>query len=545
MRAVELEPAAPGYGFFVTYDEAGVLERVTEVFGLGPGGFTFGSGSAGTLEAGEDGAALITFPRVSLAAVVPSFDPSMERRISARLDPPPPSLRRAELGAELAVELALPRTDSRIYLPGLEGGGAPLVPGAEDGAAVTDPRLIALARSAAQQITLVVPVDHERCGVAGGLSLEAFASTADALEPLDEAGLNRDFIRVVRIDAERALAMSATHVILQRRGLPLERLPAQPGPPGQPGQQGSYFARADFRPPGEAPFLTDVALDRRVTADGAMIATTLGHYHYPSGPVTTIWELAIRGDRLQVVSTATVPMMLRSVSIDDSGARVFAGDDGDVMISRPGRTGLDRLPSLPIPEALTSLRVRIRFTGDPDTPLLAGSGGQLHLFDAASESWRSRAVTVEELGLGRAGDPDEPVPTLDALLSLDGGAELWGAGSLGALYRRRRGEDWTRVELLPPPDYSPCSRPARDYPEARITDRIDDLAGSGEHLYLSIRGCSAVIEVRRGDLCARAIGVGGAPPGPFERGDLQALGLHEGALAVAGERGLLYDRPLR
>jgi hypothetical protein len=345
----------------------------------------------------------------------------------------------------------------------------------------------------------------------------------------------RNFIRAAWVDRERAVTITGRLAYVLPRGRDPELIEVEDGGAGTRFDPRRTYDVGSF-------LLSDMVVDRTPgRLPRMLIAAAAGELV----SIGYLFELELDGTSMRLVKTTTVADPLHVVAVDEAGNVAIGAGYGDIYVRRAGEDEFEYHSFVPVdPQAEVLLR-RLIWTGDPGFPLAATAIGTINLYDVAAGTWRSQDILTRIVDPGNlVGGGDQYVELVAIAAFHDGGVtELWAGGRRGALFRWRSGDsEWELISVQPPPSFDTCSVPSGTYPDTRIYLPIDDMQEAGDRLYFTIRECSAIVEVRRSDLCTALVGTN-ALPAPRQSRDLQAIDMIDGELLIAGEKSEMYVRP--
>lgn len=504
-------------GFVVLGRADGAAEQVSEPFGVSAGQLSFGA--LPKLKLAEDGqsAVLLALDLQALERAVPGFYPDLVKNLRAVIEPPPEIDHSVFSMEDLTLRVPLP-ADLEIFAIDYRGSGA-LLPFEGDRAALLG------------SLSLVVPIDPERCRIPGLEPLTAFTDRVQVPPFAGREGSEyQNFDQLVAIDRHTVLARTNHSVRLLRRG-------QSPGGDSEvtSSSAGTVLYRDIFYSADTSEIKWfGIALDRPMLADGTYRVLLAGAEHRLSAPdvvVGVLYELIVTAEAIQNVRVISeYPEALLAVAIDADGTAILAGQLGNVfLLYRDGRTeNLPRIFSTAYaPSPLLG-------TGDPAHPWAIGSTGVIYLYDQAAGVWDDFTIPFAT-GL-------KPVD-VDALVTAraeDGRTELWASGASGVLLRKLGEEPWRIVDLVMPPRFERCAT-GGDYPRMYFDGHLDAMVVAGEYLLLTVRGCTALMQVRRRDQCVALLEEADRPLGLVYNRDVQAMSFIDGAVVAGGERGVLLS----
>jgi hypothetical protein len=261
-----------------------------------------------------------------------------------------------------------------------------------------------------------------------------------------------------------------------------------------------------------------------------------------SGPVRSyVYELLIGAAgiaRIELVHTVGVG--LTAVGFDDRGVALIAANDGSARLlsAENELTEITRIEGAGVPGFYP---FSITWTSDQDHPWFVSGRGALYLYDARGPRWETFSIPLTTFPriFGMGGDDAINFEAVGATRTSTGALELWAAGAAGAIVKRIGGGEFLPINLSMPPRYAECSA-GGEYPEIFFGEHIDHLRIAGEHVLTTVRGCSAMLEIRRSDNCVSLLGVENDPVGRRLMRDLQAIDLFDGQIVLAGEHAQIY-----
>lgn len=469
-------------------DEARQVRRVTNVFGVRNGEIAFGDRPQLTLGGDETDAVLIEIDHDALAGEHADYVRARANEITVELAPPPPTPR--------LTGLSTPSKATRLPAVGLRISGK------------------VAAEDVLRSVTLVLPVDPEYCRPTDGrfAPFGARAEVVGAGTPNAEELLGAVLIgnRLVLWTPDRLHVLEQGGLVDESASLILEQVV----------------------PPGVRVVIRDLALDPVARQDGThRLLLTVELLRDGGSNDGALLEAALSGGgRLSFVRTATVvPQVhrdLEGVDVSDEGRAAFVSEEGAVYLENPD----GGFSALPLTDLVDTPKARsIVWTGDPDRPLLATSRDRIHVFDTAMDRFDSFEVTLtSQRSLHLYGVDRTP-----------GTTEVWGAGTTGYVmrYDGRRPEP---IQPTLPPRYVECSRAQGNLDV--FVHEIEDLAVWGDHVYLILEACSAVMAIRRSDGCSSLFPVLSDRVEVVDDDVDGLLGIHasSGQIFAVGRRGRVY-----
>ena len=508
--------------------------RRTNVFARSPSGALLGERPNLRLGDGEDRFYLVTLEREAIRRAVPFFDIARDMELGISPEPPPASATRTDPRPDNPmVRVALP-PETRVYEGSTEPG--------ERGAGSLTPRTLAEV-GLREHLSLLVPIDASLCDIEERSPLMPFA---EELAPM--AGAHRakglpieSTSRVRWVDRDRVLVGSAHFLGLVHRGGPS---------PSFPSPDVFHQATPD---PADPDFITSFRVAPAPDPDGRweVLATVGWESAPPHGPPTysKIWQLWVGPEGLSFggtleVKTGTVTVQrirgvyLKDVVIAADGSAIAVGTGRSVF--RRARRGepFERFDdAIGAPNDHREGGTRVVLTGDPARPFVAASRGAMQLFDAATETWLPRAEIVNGILLSA----EELVwHGLMTHRSPTGQVEIWGSGRRGSVARLQGlGGEWQLLRLVYPAIFEPCASARNPGDPIEFWRTIESVGVTETHALLTHQECSALVAVRRSDLCVSLI----LPPGQVvgsERFSFHDVDVRRGEMVVIKRRGELF-----
>lgn len=486
-------PETDGAVFFVSVSEASAPLRLEGPLILEGGTRRAGRAPAWVMEPEEARLFVIGVPVERVAEEVPGFDPEEAQALTLATVPP------GEIGAERWW---------RPLPPAAKTWEVNLKTGAPSPAELP----------ADLSLVLGVPRDPEHCRPGDWPPLEPYAQV---LAPLDypPVSVRNSAPAVHPLDHRRALLVWHHLALVEREG---------PFAPRTEGPHPNVFPAVRFADPGLlAPTFVAVALEkaprdphaRRVWAliDGVRDDATEAWLH----------ELRLEdGALIPVTSFALGGVVADDLDVDAEGKVLVVARGGPVLVLAAGATAVEALPPLPLSE-VERFTSRARWTGLDHEPVLVTTASQLLLYSVATRRWLPTAVRV----IG------ENVLFHSLAPSRDG--ELWAAGSRGTLYRKRGHEPWDLTSFDLPPRGAPCLLTDGTDQAPRLPS-FTGLTHLGDHTFALPRECSALVAIRRSDLCTSMIeGAEGIEPLLRNHGMAHLSSLEDQLIAVS-LRGEMY-----
>lgn len=335
-------------------------------------------------------------------------------------------------------------------------------------------------------LSLGVPRDPEHCRPAAWSPLAPYAATLAPLPAPDPELVSRHrWPKVVALDEGR-VAVRQRDLAIVLRSTPFV-------PRSGPGS--NVLVASEVASPGtsHATFV-DFAVDPRPLPEGGRRLWILSQAWLRDGHETALHEAHVAGDALTLVGSRVLgPDIFDGLDVSPEGELALAARGGPISLLRPGSEGPEPLPPLTV-EPAERLTTRVLWTGYPRESLLVATESRLHLYAPHTDRWIPTDLRVFV---------DMQVP-IAALAAVPASEELWAGGGRGALYHRRGRQPWEKLALTLPPRAAAC--------------RIDDGTGGSESLpllaglepreellFAAPRDCSALLAVRRSDLCVALI----------------------------------------
>lgn len=485
------------YGFMVLRDEQGSVTRVSAPFGVAEGALTFGSLPAFDLSPDEAEMLLVMLPAGAVRASAPAFDELRAATLELLVTPPPevPWYERTLLSGEL-LTVQLP-SGARALRSDLDGTlGEVAIPAG---------------------YVLRVPIAPEKCSRIEPAGLVPFGVSAEII-PGDRDSELENFVQVSLLGEDVAIAMTSKALHLFRANEPYVPAEVTSSSPGNRLGRDALPIRGH-------------AFGGFVVERDARRVWLAGTFGASEGRIIGIlFDLAVAPSAISIAGTATVSdIAFVDVTLDPEGRPLILGAFGEIL--RYEGAGLfAALPPIGGFDPVDEIGIRIITTGDAELPYLASSKGRLHLFEAAADAWDSLRL---EMFRARG---------LAASRTASGELELWAAGSDSRLLRKVGRGDWQRFEVIYPPRFLACAAGA--YPGLTDADGFDGIELVGEDIFLTVRDCSAALQIRRDGTCTALLSVDGTDPN-YQRSDLQAIDVLGDTVVLGGEDGLLYRARLR
>jgi hypothetical protein len=210
---------------------------------------------------------------------------------------------------------------------------------------------------------------------------------------------------------------------------------------------------------------------------------------------------------------------------------LLVGFDGEVAIYDGAFTVMP-----PVPLEVGEGMFRVHATGDDRHPYFASSYGRLHVFDAMMNAWSSF-----EVPRGWLRNTQGLLPFTGAGLASSRRSdqlELWAAGNSGLIVRKLGDGPWEPYPIHLPPRYDGCASEGT-YPRLVDVDNFDAIQVVGDDLFVSVRSCTTLFQIRRDSSCVALVSVTGFEP-VYSQEDLQALDILDDTIVLAGEKGLVF-----
>jgi hypothetical protein len=508
------------YLVLVPVDENDLPTRVSPVYGLD----RFGGLPELTLTEGERAVVLVGWSAAELAQTYPGFvaQRDAEQRVLLAAPPATPILAGA-LTATAVLTAAIP--PGATVLEAEPGGRAVVASG---------PRL-----AVPDRLELVLPFDPEPCRDPQRDTLRAFGDQAELLPPshaiplegtAPEHNVNwREFLRVIRIDDQRVVALAPMMLYLIHRGQPIVLPPRAAGYDPSKSSNAIPMPKLSAGSGGRG-----LAIDPLPLADGQTRRLLVARDHLVDGlEVAALEEFALDDQGLRWLTSTTVagaPVPSHGIDVTiDAQQRVVLIGEPNLIATRVA----DGAPLVAQSSPIAGLGTfetfhRVKPTGDPNNPyLIATDSAGILVGDAFLSTW----TLIEPYG--------GAMPLVQPGLASSNG-EHWVAGDAGSTARMLPGQSWAPFALSLPPRFRPCTGPA-----GTITERIREIAVGPEDVYLTPGDCSALLRLRKeqGRLCTTVIA---APDGMIATSTTSNVGLDlgsDGRLTVGGSFGALLELP--
>lgn len=498
------------YGFVVTFGEAGGPKRVSPAFGVADGRVTFGEIPALPL---EDGESRFVFVALDRSRIHPAFVPSRAAEIEGLLEPPPSQLavEPSATSGRLTGKVALP-DDAELLTSALEGEALRAVePGEFD---------------LADRVSIRIPVDPEHCQNLGQTELAPYAADATPI-----SGPYQDFINTVyQLDDDRLLAADSLRVFIVPRGGTVGSTTARPGP---------VWSVYDAEAPMVLDGIRGVAVGP-ARPDGSRPVVAVGGERLEEPTYAQVWPLRLDGDRItQEGPSIRVPGgAFRSVGFTPDG-RLWIGQNAGILGTLDEDGALQTVVTLPHRDDVDDYTPRIHATGDPEYPLMVSTRSRVHVLDADG-TWTSQFITRGGI-LG----PDVLAFFGLAMIRDEGRAELWAAGSRGQIARRTGDEQFVLFEdammaLSYPPRFEPCASSRNPGEPLDFNRDIFGAVIDGDYLLMAYENCTALVAVRRSDLCVSLVPRSGEPPS-FDDASIISMHLYGRRLVVGTMDGQVLE----
>ena len=496
------------FGFLVVVDSNLSPRRLSATFAIEDQEVVHGALPAVSLLDADEGAVFVAFRRTDVADRVHGFDTSAPSSIAVRIGQPPSSATVVYRRDAWTTTLKLPEDSAVIN--------------AETGATLSDRRTL-------DSLYLTVTVDPEFCGKAYTNKTVPFGATERILpnESLRLAGHSgsktRNIEQLLTLDDDTIIGLHRAYLFMATRG---EDVPSTPLAETWPAKVVATHQLTPSSPRGA--LLFRAALSPTTRADGRRTLLLAGKDHDEQG---LILEVAVDGRGFEPIGTASIALAqvpaLEDVIFDVNGNALATGDEGVVLVRRPGERVFTPAP------VLTTLRLvrRIVSTGDPEAPhLLASDDGRLHVGDAISGALMVTPISHNTTSLHFNG------------LAVAGG-ELWAAAEEGVITVRGTDGGWKPAELITPPSMDLCSIPI-DGGARILAGEVLDLATDGDHVYAIFAECSAIVRIRLSDRCVSPILRGDEPVNvsTVRNRDLHIRG---DELFIGGDEGMVYVLDVR
>lgn len=487
------------YGFVVTFGEAGGPKRVSRAFGVADGRVVFGEVPALELEEEER---RFIFVALKKGVIHPAFVPARAAEIEGLLEAPPPGLvvEPSAANGRLTGKLRLP-DDATLLTSALDGDDLrPVEPGEFD---LTD------------RITIRIPVNPEYCQNVGQTELAPYAADARPIPASDTINT------VHLLDEGRLLVADSTRIFIVPRG-GVTDTSTRPGP-----------LWSVFDDPAGMPkdSLRSVAVGPK-RPDGSLPVVAVGGEYVVEPTYARAWPLRIEGDRIvqEGPSVQTAGDAFRSVGFTPDG-RVWIGGNEGIIATLDEDGALATAVILPHRDDLHDYTAAIHATGDSEYPLMISTRSRVHVLDREG-TWTSQFIQRGGI-LG----PDPLVFFGLGLVRDQEGAELWAVGSRSQIARRRDDGSFILLEdeemtLSYPPRFEACASSRNPGEPLDFNRHIFAAAIGSAYVHLAYENCSALVAVRRSDLCVSMVPRRGAPP-TFEEASIRSMD-RRGHLLVVG-----------
>lgn len=507
-------------GFVALGREAdGGAERVSEVFGVSSGALSFGALPNLQLSGADQTALLVVLDIEDVERAAPGFYPDQIKNLRAVVMAPPGTDKSVFSMEEQTLRIGLP-AGTEVFAIDYRNSGA-LVPFEGD------------RRILFSSLSLIVPIDPERCRIPDLPPLAAFTEKVlnpPPYAPRDMPAGYINFDQLKAVDRDTVLARTSYSVRMLKRGQ------------STTSTVGVIYPKDLDAADKEMKFF-NIDIDRTPRADGTYRVLVGGAEHLdPNAPFASgfVYELSVTSEG--IVGSKLVDKFadaILGVAIDPQGKALLVGQLGNFYVLERDNTWTRELPVITsqnyAPNAFLA-------TGDTTHPWAIGSTGVIYLFDDRSLTWEIFDIPLTFFSdvLGVPGVKSIDVDALASARAEDGRLELWASGSAGALLRKVGDEPWRIIDLVKPPRFKPCAS-GGDYPRMYFGGHLDALAVDGEHLFVTVRGCTALLEVRRRDQCVAMLEEADMPIGLLFNRDIQAMELIDGVIMAGGEQGALLQ----
>lgn len=493
------------YGFLIIFDADDQPTRVTPPFGIEGSAVAFGELPAITFSDDEKKFVLVTLDDALIARDEPAFVVARAREITSALKAP-----------EVRKRVDLPGDDGReIALP--EGAG--LFTG-ELGSGVI--RLSAeeqLRETIARSVTIALPVDPEYCRVAGETPLASFTGEDPAFARVFMPAGHVNAIKF--LDDERVLALTWNGAAILHRGQRLD-----PGP--------NTLLLID--PPPEANRglrMQKVAIDP--TTLTSSVTRVLAGARDPATLQSELVELEIRGDVITLLDRRPLAFPFGDVAILRNGRQIISGYGGELYERNPRTRQLTFAIRLATHYENEEWPTHLLATDDDQYLLIASTQARVHVFDSTSMSFDYEEL--QQAGLASFDDLDFAL--LAAAHTPNGELEIWAGAERASLYRRIGSQGWRKIDFEYPPRFLDCEGADDDTGEPQYLGGWNAAVLTENYLHIIAFDCSALLQVRRDDLCVSVLPRGADAIGPTRAFSFTIDARHN-AIAVGGLYGIVY-----
>lgn len=504
---VELLGLNLDYGFLVILDGDGNPTRLTAPFGIEGDRLIFGSLPVITFVGGESSFVLVGFDDTDAAASAGGFQRERASEITAVLKAPPNIPQREEKAAGGVLTRGLPE-GTKLFSGALLTGLIRL----ENADQYREKILGA--------VTLEFPIEAEYCRIPKETLLGPFTDQVDAFTGALSAKPNVH--QMFWLDPRRLFVATWTGVAV-----------LEPGQPLQPGSRALTLAEGMPTPiAGLRVFAGDV--DPR-TRSSTISTRALIAGNNPDTRLSKIWELEIRGTSIALVRETEQPNPIGEISILYDGRQLVSSDEGRIFERDPNTGALTLIYELDTFVLKEEQIVHLRAVDDDRYPMIAATQGRVHLFDT-----QSGRFTYEELSQEGVGALDKlDFNLLQAGPNAGGALEFWAGGERDTLFRKIGAGNWERIHLQFPPRFFPCVAHDEESGALYYPGIWWKSAFTRDYIHLIPKECTAVVQVRREDLCVSVLQQDELDV-EFTDDYLTAIDALEGHLAVGGDHGRTY-----
>lgn len=496
------------YGFLALVDADGHPTRLTAPFGIRDERLVFGSLPVISLVGGESNFVLIGFDDSDVERSAGGFQLMRASEIAAHLSPPPNIPQREQKVNGTVLTRGLPE-GAKLYSGALNTGLIDLAPADE------------YRETIFREISLEFPIDAEYCRVPEQTPLGPFTDQVNAFSRALSVKPNVHEMRW--LDPQRLFVATWTGVAVLEPGQLLE-----------PGTQVLLLSEGEPTPiEGEIVFSGDVDPSTRSSTISTL--ALVGANMTEKGS-SKIWEIEIRGTDLFLRNQPeTMQLLIGEIAILHDGRQFVTSNRGEIYSRNPD-TGI-LTPFVTLPTAVTPelQYTHLRAVDDERYPMIAATQGRVHLYDDVSGRF-----TYVELYQGGAGALDRlDFNLLRTSHTPDGELEIWAGAERNSLFRKIGSNDWEKLSLQFPPRFFPCVVSDDDTGELYYPGIWWDAALTRDYAHLIPKECSALIQVRRSDLCVSVLPQHDLPV-QNTRDYLVGIDALEGHLAVGGDHGRTY-----
>jgi hypothetical protein len=508
---IDLDGVAFDYGFIVVYDGAKKPTRLTPPFEFNHGTVPLGDLPSLVLRPNETSFALVGIDADSLSKSAPGFVPARAEEITATLGTPPPSIALEPGDSAHPIAGTKVPDDAMVWTRPIDGADRPLVPSDETKTPVRG------------VVTLHIPYDPEFCRIPNETDLAPFGAMP---VPFRNTSSSTGAVAIIHdvawLDPDRIVGMTDAVVFALKRGGTIED------------DAILWIGRAKGSTVA-VEYLSHFALDPRPDDNGRRRIVVVATLPNSDISLSYIHDVAIGADdRPMNLATSTIAdLSLRDAAIDSSGRVVAAGVGGGIWVRDPNEASFHRMGQLDLAFPGRDGVDRLHATGSGATPFVATTLSRIHTYDPVTTEWNYEQGMEGSIGIIDSARffAIANGPATEPLL------DVWVGGIDGLVFRDADPTHWIRPSIHLPPRLAPCGTGS---PEPSIFTSYNALAINGDYVHGAVASCTAIIQIRRSDLCGSVLTPKGVMPAEAKQ-SFSALDAIDRHLVVGGEGGIVME----